>query len=372
MTNIRHLQLLILILSISCTRKIDETKSTYFSETNFSLDTVFVDTGDDFLFLNYALISSGIDEDCKYLYNFNEHDVAVEKINLDELKLEEKLDFEREGPNGIGVGMGMMRVVDNNHISITGMYQSSLFSMDGQKLVTVYYEDFSLAEWHMGGDFLKGDRVILDPYTNRLYGLIQGYDNNTFELGIFYLNEFEMSRMELISFEKAPDYSFMYYLGKGSIINEPIQVGIEKFGNKIILSNEVTNALMWYDSERDTLFMKSYDSRLTADHKEKKYKREHETPKQFEAEYARYREEINFIAPFWDKESQRFYRFSYEEKGGNTTVYLTAYDEELNLLGETVVPELTKKPAKHFAKDGKIWIYENLDDEMAFVRLGFN
>jgi hypothetical protein len=220
-----------------------------------------------------------------------------------------------------------------------------------------------------GGDLIKGDRVILDPDANRLYGLIQGYDNTTFELGVFYLNEFEMSRMELISFEKTPDYSFMYYLGKGSIINEPIQVGIEKFGTKIILSNEVTNSLMWYDSERDTLFMKSYDSQLTADHKEKKYKREHETPEQFEAEYARYREEINFMAPFWDKESQCFYRFSFEEKGDKTTVYLTAYDEELNLLGETVVPELTKKPAKHFAKDGEIWIFENLDDEMAFVRL---
>src|SRR5690606_8075653 len=170
--------------------------------------TVFIDTGDDILFLNYALISSGIDEDCKYLYNFNEHDVAVEKINLNKLKLEEKLYFEREGPNGIGVGVGMMRVVDNNHVSITGMYQSSLFSMDGQKRLTVYYEDFSLAEWHMGGDFIKGDRVILDPDANRLYGLIQGYDDNTFELGVFNLIEFEMSRKKLKSFEKTADYSF--------------------------------------------------------------------------------------------------------------------------------------------------------------------
>lgn len=186
---------------------------------------------------------------------------------------------------------------------------------------------------------------------------------------MFYLNEFEMFRKKLITFEKTADYSFTYYLGKGSVINEPIQVGIDKFGTKVILSNEITNELMWYDTEKDTLFMKSYNSQLTAAHKEKRYKREHETPEQFEAEYARYKEEINFMAPFWDREGQRFYRFSYQNKGDKITVYLTAYDKELNQIAETVVPELSQKPAKHFAKDGKIWIYQNMDDEMGFIRL---
>lgn len=78
------------------------------------------------------------------------------------------------------------------------------------------------------------------------------------------------------------------------------------------------------------------------------------------------------MPPFWDNESRYFYRFSYTENEGKATVYLTAYDEELNQIGETLVPELTKRPAKHFAKDGKIWIYENLNDEMGFVRLAMS
>ncbi|HSI74267.1 MAG TPA: hypothetical protein VK957_00160 [Lunatimonas sp.] len=42
------------------------------------------------------------------------------------------------------------------------------------------------------------------------------------------------------------------------------------------------------------------------------------------------------------------------------------------MLGETLVPQLTKKPGKHFAKNGKIWIHENMEDEMGFIRLGMS
>ena len=234
--------------------------------------------------------------------------------------------------------------------------------------MTVYYENFSLADWHNGGDLLKGDRVLLDPDSKRLYGLIQGYEDKKFVLGVLHLEEYETSRVELKSFDKMPEYSFMHYIGKSTMHQTP-KVGIEKFGRKVILSNEITSDLMWYDTAMDSLFMKSYTSQLTATQKEKTYKKEHETPEEYRVEYARYKQEVNFMPPFWDRDSQLFLRFSYFENESRTDVYLTAYDEELNQLGETLVPQLTKKPAKHFAKDGNIWIYENIADEMGFVRL---
>lgn len=361
----------LLLFMISCQGKKEGSNLGYFTEFEFSIDTVLIETGEVFLFLKYGLLNSGIDESRKYFYNFNETDVTLEKINLDDLRLEAKLPFEREGPDGIGSGLGIMRVLENQQISITQMYQSSLFSMDGKKQMTVYYDNFTLAEWHSGGDQLKADRVLLDPHSDRLYGLIHSNENKGFELGILYLDEYEVSRIALKSFEKAPDYSFIYYYGK-LISGITPKVYIEKFSNMVVLSNEFTSTLMYYDTEMDSLLMKSYTSQLTADQKEKDYIKEHETEEQFEEEYARYKEEINFMPPFWDKENKCFYRFSYEEYEGKTDVYLTSFDEDLNKVGETVVPQLNKKPAKHFAKDGKIWIYENINDEMGFVRISLN
>ena len=85
--------------------------------------------------------------------------------------------------------------------------------------------------------------------------------------------------------------------------------------------------------------------------------------------------------PVWDPEKQVYFRFSYlqefAEVDGNgvnekAEVYLSILDLDFNLVSETVVDGLDKRPNFHFAKDGKIWIFENIDDELAFVRLSID
>lgn len=354
---------------LSCGENLKETRLGYFSTRDFNLDTVFINPSDEILFLKYGLISSGINKERKYFYNFNDHDVTIEKIDLDELKLLNKLPFEREGPNGIGTGMSIMRVINDNLLSISGINQSTLFSMDGKKQTTVYYENFELNPWHMGGDLLKGDKVILDPSSKKLYGLIQGYDNNIFKFIILNWENYETSKLDLKNFEKIPEYSFSYKIDERGKMSPPLNMSIEKFDNKIIMSNEITSSLTWFDTTIDSMYFKSYSHQLTPNQKEKAYKINNETPEEYETEIARFREEINFMSPFWDEENQTFFRFSYSENNDKTVVYLTAYDNKLNIIGETVVPQLIHKPSKHFVKDNKIWIYKNMEDEMAFLRL---
>lgn len=97
--------------------------------------------------------------------------------------------------------------------------------------------------------------------------------------------------------------------------------------------------------------------------------------------------EISYNSPIWDESRQVYLRFSYEleyekdaspppgqllPKPSGARVYLTVYDANLNLLQEYRVPVLNKAPSYHFSKDGKIWIFENMEDEMGFVRLSFD
>lgn len=49
-------------------------------------------------------------------------------------------------------------------------------------------------------------------------------------------------------------------------------------------------------------------------------------------------------------------------------MFISIFDKDLNLLAETLVPERTAPPKRHFLKDGKIWIFENIADELAFIR----
>jgi len=41
----------------------------------------------------------------------------------------------------------------------------------------------------------------------------------------------------------------------------------------------------------------------------------------------------------------------------------------LNLIQEAKLPFLTQKPLRHFIKDGMLWLFVNLEDEMGFIRL---
>lgn len=377
----RNFSFIIITVLISCTEKPYKNELDYFSNLKFTIDTLLIDPGNELIYLKNDILSADKTMDDKYLFNFNWNDHTLEKINLDDLKLEEKLPFEKEGPNGTGQFMGKITVHNESQFTVGDMNRTELFSLDGEKLMTVRYENFSLG-WEFGEEIIPSP--VLDKDANRLYVLTDQIVDESYIFGILHLDNYEISRMPLETFEDLYNYKFTLQVGMSSVSIGPT-VRVERFGTKVILSNQITSALMVYDTELDSLFMKTYSSQLIANEKVKTYKTVHEIEEALEAEYTKFLQEINFLPPFWDEKNQIFYRFSYQEMPSEpeidehikSRIYLTALDKELNLKGEILVPQLTKIPAnaffrqfpKHFAKDGKIWIYENINDEMGFVVL---
>ncbi|EAZ81737.1 hypothetical protein ALPR1_00810 [Algoriphagus machipongonensis] len=66
--------------------------------------------------------------------------------------------------------------------------------------------------------------------------------------------------------------------------------------------------------------------------------------------------------------------FEGKEKGDPRTfeIYLFAYDEDFHVLGETKLDELKTMPSTYFFKDGKLWSYVNVEDELGFAVFTFN
>ncbi len=349
-----------------------------FSNITFTIDTVVVDAGDEILFLRWGIGLSDLSSDKKFLFNFNLDDYTIEKINLDKLVLEEKLPFEKEGPNGTGEYLSNMNLYKDDQVFLSGYNFIGLFNLSGEKA-----KSYSLKDIKFQGDSLKGDesfswRMILDKEGKYLYGTIGSYTGKNYSLGKLDFDNKILKKFPIQSFDKIADYQFLF---QSMMVISPDQ-DLVGWDDKLILSNSVSSELSWLDLKQDKLFSKIYKSKLTADGKKGKYRNEVETSEALEKEQKAMLQEINFMAPFWDEVNQRFYRFSYEEldievdleNGENTKskVYLTILDKELNFLGESPVTVLDQKPGKHFAKNGKIWIYENINDEMGFVRLAFD
>jgi len=348
-----------------------------FSQLTYTMDTVMVDPGEELLFLRRGLELSDLSEDKKYLYNFNLDDHTIEKFDLDKLGLVEKLTFEKEGPNGTGENLYNLNICKDNHVFLRGFDNVGLYNLTGKKTKNYPMQDIKFV-----GDSLMADEdfysVVLDDDQKYLYGLIGSHSKNTFTLGKLDYENKVLTKFRLSSFDKLADYRFIF---QSMMVMMP-SMDIVQIGDRLILSNSVTSELSWYDINRDSLFQKSFETKLTASEKKRDYRKDFDSYEELEKERKRMQQEINFIAPFYDEVNQRFYRFSYEEldiegdweSGENpkAKVYLTILDKDFNMLGESLIPSLDKSPAKHFAKDGKIWIFINVNDELSFVRMAFD
>jgi len=361
------------IILYACGGNTTETH-TDFSNITFTIDTVLVDQGEEHLYLKWGLELSDLSQDKKYIYNFNLDDHTLEKINLDELVLEEKLAFEKEGPNGTGEYLRSLNVYKGNSVFLTGFTNVGLYNMAGEKT-----QSFALRETKFDRDSLKADedfwKLVMDKQDGKLYGLIGNYSGSSFALGKIDYENKVLEKFSLGNFDKIGDYRFTL---QSMMVMMP-NMDMADIGGRLILSNLVTSELIWYDINRDSLFRKTFESKLTANEKKGKYRQEFDSNEELEKERRLMHQEINFMTPFFDEVNQRFYRFSYKElepvsdwnseEDTKAEVYLTILDKDLNMLHELPLPKLNKSPAKHFVKDGKIWIFENLDDEMGFVRL---
>ncbi|MCC5936878.1 MAG: DUF4221 family protein [Lunatimonas sp.] len=89
-----------LFILLSCS----ENKSSSESDLGFLLsqDTVMIDPKGGIINLRYGLTNPELSPDGKYLYHYTHGQAKFDKINLENFELEEMLQFEKEGPNGMG------------------------------------------------------------------------------------------------------------------------------------------------------------------------------------------------------------------------------------------------------------------------------
>lgn len=370
-----------ILFLFSCSGESEEKLGEDFSNITFSLDTVMVDSGEDFINLGGGLWVSAISKDHKYLYNWNQESYELDKVNLDQLVLEEKIKFEKEGPNGVGDYVSWISLLGTDQVLIASFENMGLLNFQGEKLKT-----FKLNGEKFEGDTLQAyesftRQAIISDDGNTIYGILGNWTGeNSYLAKVDYQNK-TLKKHELPGFEKLVDYSVKFN-SNGMIMVSPPDQGITEVEGKLIISNSVFNTLIVYDIAKDSLYQVNYENKLTKSGKTGQYVTEVDSEKDFYRAMSEIGQEINFRNPIWDSKNQRYYRFSYEtlpkaniqdeEEKQKSKVYLTILDKDFKVLGETLVKELQSSPTIHFVKDGKIWIYENVDDELGFVRMGID
>ncbi|WP_439482053.1 DUF4221 family protein [Cyclobacterium plantarum] len=350
------------------------------------MDTVLVDPGDEILYLRASLGYAELSADGRFLYNYNPTDHALEKIDLDELKFVEKIPFEREGPRGTGPFFTPFFLLGEDSVLVAGsLKHAAIFNLEGEKLSEVTIHQVLEQSGILDGGNRFRIKSVIPGSDNHYLGFLTDWSAKFMELIKVDASHSTLTELDLLAFDKLEEYRVTQVNGSEIIGFLGSQVLLQTGGKSIVISNNVFNELYVYLPDSDSLILKTYESRLTPNQKTPYY------PKQVDSDEALYRiyatslAEIEFERLFWDKINKRYYRFSYqtdmeivEENGhysrsvNSSTIFLTVFDKNLEMLAESIVPELKNIPQTYFVKDGAIWIFENMEDELGFVRLSID
>ncbi|MCR9014528.1 DUF4221 domain-containing protein [Aquiflexum gelatinilyticum] len=366
--------LVAILILISCSKNNNENSTGAIGEINLEIDTVLVDSKGEVLMAGTFLGVFDLSEDKKYLYNFDGSSHQIEVIDLDKLVLDRKIQLEKEGPNGIENPNGLLDLGEGRFL-FSNFNSWTVVNQDAQKISMFNYEKEKLS-----GDSLFGKEDLNPHYLfvegkKEFYTIIDQIDQNSTTIGLVNLDTKTLKRIEIPQLEKLKDFRVLMTMSGSIASNKPV-VSMYSWNDKILIGNNAINQFIIFDPKLESVNVKTFESKLTPNQKTPNEKVEVGSIEELIAAGKKLNEQIDFKNLNWDSDSQRFYRLSsisLPKPEGETInkadVFLTVFDKELNMIGEMKLDGFTKPPVTSFFKDGAIWIHQNLNDELGFIRI---
>jgi len=356
---------------LSCSENPKELSEGQTLSLNFELDTVMVDADEDFVYLKNGLLTSDLSRDGSLLYNYNSQDNSLEVIDLNQMKLIKKIPFEIEGPHGTGRVVSF-QVVNDSLFFIADWQSLGLFTIEAKRNFHVAYEslkgpDFELDEFitSAGGMNPNGERFI--TFYNK-----QGENPGIIDLDLVSGNVNKVLIPELQN------------LGRFASIYEDDQVVsaigptyfLKTTDQEVIISHSAINEIFIYSLTEQKVEKINLKSDITPNYQKDGKGRNVQSRNELMNLREERKRDVHFGVWIADNEQERFLRLSHqlvfsENNIDSYLVVLTILDNNFQVIFEGQVP-LKSQPSKYFFRNGKLYVYENLNDELGFLVLTMN
>lgn len=372
----KYLYLLLAMAFISCSsEKKSEAENNDF-KFSYTVDTVIVDAGEHFFFLNEDLSLSDVSKDLKLLYNLNPKTFLLEIVNLDDLKLEKTVQLEKEGPDGIGLPYyGKIQVLENGNIGLFGQFKIHIVTEQGKLVKTIELDQIKIQNHDQKEEEKIGWTSVLSDDGKLLASTLVNFDYKTPAKGIVVV-ELETDSIKYIPmnlFEELKQFEITYQEGNapGMVWGESNYLSF--IDDKLIISSSAYNDVYHYNASSDSLSHYSFEASLTDNEKIRNFPNEVHSSKEWtDAEKAK-NEQVSFHEFLKLPEQNIFWRLSTDKDRmiADSAVFkqvATFFDADFKMLKEQELENFHdfRKP---FFKDGMLYSFLNIDDEMAFVRL---
>lgn len=369
----------VIAILVACGEKESETNESgnILENLTYSVDTLQVDPGDEIINLQYGLGTYSLSSDHQKLYKFDDSPLQMQEIDLNKLVLNGSYPFEKEGPNGLNPFRGHMTWASDENFIFHSSNKIGMFSKTGE-LSTGF--DYSIEK------LISGERPNFNMFSQFAYMqegqmgffLETAFDQAVFNLVAVNFEEENSQVIDLPEMDRTHDFSIVSE-ENGYKMSSTQLITVQAINSKVYITTPVTSGIYRYDPVLDSLEYITFPLTLTATEKTKKIKNLVSSAEERREQTSLINSEVGFKELLWDSQTKRFYRFSSiiipsinEEPSRKSEVFLSAFDSQLNLIGEKRLEDLTSIPSYPFFKDGKLYSYVNIEDELGFAVFTFD
>ncbi|WP_074225952.1 DUF4221 family protein [Algoriphagus halophilus] len=261
---------------------------------------------------------------------------------------------------------------------IPSVSKTAIHNLQGKLLsnLSIVTDDFE--ELNRIDEFTLLNEIHFDPNSGILYSLPGNYTSGIRELAIINSTTNKGNLIRLPEMEKAGNFRVFFNTENAKSI-EMEEYSLSIIDDKIYITCTIGSGVYRYDPTTNELEYFEFNHQLIPNEKTGEIINEVYSEKEFNAEYRKIRSQVSFLKLIWDNETSRFYRLAYKGVLGDQQiepisyeVFLLAYSENMELIGEALIPDFNQVPESYFFKDGQLWSYVNVRDELGFAVFTFD
>ncbi|EAZ81740.1 DUF4221 domain-containing protein [Algoriphagus machipongonensis] len=374
------LPLLSLICLASCGGKdgSEKTESDNLLENlTYSVDTLVLDPGKELINLRYGLRWFDLSSDKQSLFLYDPDRNLFQEIDLENMTLKENYQYEKDGPNGTG-RVNSFQLLSDKTIFIPSYQNPGIFNLQGEQTRSFNLKPNDLEGAGSMSGFAILNQMLWSPKSEKHYSLPGDITTGKFEFAITNPKSQSVQVLNLVEMEKSRNFRVTQIEGDGGAAFTEVY-NLTSFKDDFIITCSIGSGVYFYDTSIDSLLYLNFSHKLIPTEKSGEIKNDVSSSNEWWQEYKKVVSQISYWGLHWDESTSRFYRLASRSILGETRkdpasyeVFLLVYDKELNLLGESQIKGYDQFPQSYFFKDGKLWSYVNVDDELGFAVFTFD
>ncbi|WP_425636896.1 DUF4221 family protein [Algoriphagus yeomjeoni] len=377
------LPLLSLVLFAACGEKGTSESSesgNILENLTYSVDTVVVDPGEEIIDLAHGTRFSAVSLDEKKFYHYDYKKTVINEIDLQKLELTDRYQFSKEGPNSIGFNPPTIQPLsDDRFLFVSSGINVGIYNMNGEKEKSLKFNFREIEGLDIDEESLITYQAHISHDEKYLFALTSPYKTSS-DVRLIIIDPETKTGKTISMPNMVSTLRFKIDMQQGgNYLGVKEAIYVKSLNDKLFITSSANSDTYVYDYQNDSLSLYEFPHQLVSLRKSAEVKNEVGDESEFFAEWAKFKYQTSFDDFLWDKKRQQYFRLGYNlipqetpELEKKSEVFLFAYDEDLNLLGETKLDQIDFRLESPFFKDGKLYSYVNVEDELGFAVFTFD